>query len=309
MTAAWDRTDDLIEAAKRVVWPVYVRALEKQSQGEDGADEWREYARILTRVLIIGQLLGRESAIELLRSQGESITIENEPIDDHRMDQYADRESDLVIAPFTDALNEFLERVPNIRLIVDRMSREQRQRAFWITGVEASTSLRRIQKQLGETLEARGGIRAFIGAVRDDPAVANLTLQRLETVYRTNVMSALNRGTQEQLREPAVRGAVALLELNEIRDRRTRGAPGGRYKGFHWQMDGFVETPDHPVWNVITPPNGYQCRATVSPMTWLQARRRGFADEHKALNREAIDRHNGEKWAILRSGRYPDAGF
>ena len=279
----------------------YFAALTAQARGEPA--DWEEFGRILTRVLVLAHLVGRMGTVNSLRfrvPEGEAAFKRGE------LAQYAD-EPALLTGPFVSAVNWFLGKVPSLRRVVDRLLPAARKRAFWVTGIESREALERIQEKLAKPLaaEAGGGMSEFI---HSEAEITGLAEARLETVYRTNTMGALAEGALEQMRSPELREGVALIQLNEIQDRRTRGAPGTNNPGKHWQMDGFVESPDAVVWKRITPPNGFQCRASLSPISWLTAERMGLA-KNGVLNQAALDRKNAAKWRIIEAGEYPDPGF
>jgi uncharacterized protein with gpF-like domain len=62
------------------------------------------------------------------------------------------------------------------------------------------------------------------------------------------------------------------------------------------------------VWKRITPPLGFQCRCTISPLTWLTAERMHLA-KNGALIQSALDRRNARQWKLIESGQIPDPGF
>lgn len=306
--------------------PAYLAALTKQLHGQDAVEEWSEFRRLFSRAYILAHLIGRAMAVQGLVNQGAEIEVHNRPLRHEDFVTYAESKRNIVTAPFVDALKQFAARVPMLRRVVDRVSAEAKARAFWISNVESTEAIAKVRDRLKETLKGEGQFIPFTkpsGVVTpwrspvsmtafldDEEAALGLTRARLETVYRTNIMAALNEGHMRQALDPEVVDHVCLLQLHEIRDDRTRGAPGTDNPGHHWQMDGFVERPDHPIWATIMPPNGYQCRAYISPLTWRKAESMGLADyATKQRKQEAIDAYNGERWRIINRGEYPDDGF
>ena len=79
----------------------------------------------------------------------------------------------------------------------------------------------------------------------------------LNTVYRTNMQTALNEGRVEQIRK-ADPELFPLLEFVAINDDRVRDS--------HRQLNGFRAPANDPVWQRITPPLGFNCRCTVRPV-------------------------------------------
>lgn len=141
-----------------------------------------------------------------------------------------------------------------------------------------------------------------------DDALSLSVLREIRMAHRA--IEWIDR-TYRQLSEPEMQSETALWCLREVRDNRTCGNPDGLYPraGPHFLMNGFLERPDHPVWAIIWPPNGLRCRASISPMPWSEAIAAGFATKNRKLIRSAINKWNGKRWRLIKSGRYPDPGY
>ena len=288
------------KAGERELSRLYLAALTAQARGQDAIDLWNEFGRTLTRVLALQHLMGRVNAAATV---GLRKLPPPPPFKTTEFAAYAEEEG-ILTKPFTAALNWFLDKVPNVRRVVDKMLPAAKAKAFWVTGVESTEALNRIKMKLAKPLAAEpGGLVEF---AQSEQVATGLALARLETVYRTNVMSALNQGGMEQMTSPEIRPAVALIRFNAIHDTRTRGA--GDNPGRHLQMDGFLESPDHQIWSRITPPGGYNCRCNTSPIGWLTAERMGLANDGHLLQ-SALDDHNRRQWEIINAREYPDSGF
>lgn len=161
-----------------------------------------------------------------------------------------------------------------------------------------------------------GSLSSFIRRAQVE-GIIGMTSARLETIYRTNMASAYNEATAETMDSPAVARWAPLLRLNEIHDSRTRGAPGGVYKrkgasrnpGRHWQMDGYIETAARFRELGLVPPNGFNCRGSLEPVTFDEAREMGFVRADESLDRKALARYNAARQRIIDRGEYPDPGF
>ena len=161
-----------------------------------------------------------------------------------------------------------------------------------------------------------GSLSAFIRRAQVE-GIIGMTSARLETVYRTNTATAYNEATAETMDSPAVARWAPLVRLVEIHDGRTRGAPGGVYRpkgkaknpGSHWQMDGYIATAADMRSQGLVPPNGFNCRGSLEPVTFDKAKRMGFIREDETLDRAALARYNAARQQIIDRGDYPDPGF
>lgn len=89
---------------------------------------------------------------------------------------------------------------------------------------------------------------------------------RMETIFRTHVQTCYSIGRTQQQRENA--SHRPFLMYDAINDARTR--PN------HMALDNFIAPASDPIWNKITPPNGFNCRCTVISLTEAQAVKRGW---------------------------------
>lgn len=172
-----------------------------------------------------------------------------------------------------------------------------------------------IHKKMPEGLR-RGGMAKFITRAQTENIVG-MTTARLETVYRTNVSSAYNNATAKVLENPALQKWSPLVKLVEIHDRRTRGAPSGVYaakgqsanSGYHWQMNGYVQTAELMKSQGLIPPNGYNCRGGLIPFTKYDAKNLGLLNSDGSVSQAKLNAYNGIKQSIIDKQLYPDEGF
>jgi len=194
---------------------------------------------------------------------------------------------------------------------------------FRVRGATARQASR-IQSLIADAIESKtipkalktGSLSAFIRRAQVE-GIVGMTSARLETVYRTNVASAYNEATVDAMSGPDVARWAPLLRLVEIHDRRTRGAPGGVYKskrasrnpGSHWQMDGYIATAEDFRRQGLIPPNGFNCRGSVTPVTYDEAVSMRLVKRDGSLDRAALARYNARRQQIIDRGEYPDPGF
>lgn len=311
-----EQIQEMTDAALPRLAEVYDAALMAQAVGSiEEPGLWAEFRRIIFRIMMFADLAGRAEAVEETKAGGIPVGTAAEDLSDVGLEQFAAGDDAFITAPFIEAIDIFSGRVPRLRSLIEEITPGIRQMAFTITGIESTTGLEKLQAAILRTLDPEqrgGGLSSFIQLAQTE-AGANLTAARLETVYRTNVVQALSDGRDAQLKDPGIRTQTALWMLNEVHDVNTRGNPAGKYPnaGPHFQMDGFIEDPGHSVWQKIGWPGGagFNCRRSVSPITWPTAISKGWANSDRTLNKDAIDAHNFPRWDFINSGEYPDEGW
>jgi len=90
--------------------------------------------------------------------------------------------------------------------------------------------------------------------------------RRLRTIYDTNLRMA--RSTALWQRIQASKGLLPFLRYSAVMDRRTRPA--------HRRWHGVILPVDHPWWATHFPPNGWNCRCTVTQVNQRMMERRGW---------------------------------
>lgn len=160
-------------------------------------------------------------------------------------------------------------RVTAMDVLVD--IREEAQRAF-----DDGISLGEFKKNLIPTLQRKGwwvpdGEQAIV-TMPDGTTRKRLTPWRLETIYRTNLQVAYGTGRWKQIQE--VKARRPYLQYKAIMDSRTRDN--------HAAMHDKVYPVDHPIWDTMTPSNGFNCRCYLKSLTAKQVESRGLPISDKA---------------------------
>ncbi|MDR1063061.1 MAG: minor capsid protein [Azoarcus sp.] len=93
--------------------------------------------------------------------------------------------------------------------------------------------------------------------------------RRLRTIFQTNVQTAYMAGRYKRLLGNA--DAAPWWQYVAIMDGRTRHA--------HAELNGKVWRFDDPIWKVIWPPNGFNCRCRVTAISEDQLKNRGIAPQ------------------------------
>lgn len=87
------------------------------------------------------------------------------------------------------------------------------------------------------------------------------SFSRLETIFRTNLSVAYATGQYRQDMDQI--DVTPYWQYDAVADDRTRPE--------HRELDGQVFRADDPIWDTIYPPNGWNCRCSVIPLTDSQA--------------------------------------
>ena len=148
----------------------------------------------------------------------------------------------------------------------------------FVTRIEADKARTIIYERLHEAIRSGWGVREFRSAIIGDFRVWTGDLvgaagslaqadARIATIFRTNVMSALNGGRDEIFRvaeDPAqAADPIVAYQYSAVMDDRTRPD--------HAAMDGRIYGAKDPIWAIWNPPNGYNCRCVRVPILRSQA--------------------------------------
>ncbi len=200
--------------------------------------------------------------------------------------------------PFTEAVESVLSRYP----VVARGWREARDAYQSGSYALARSSHEVVTKHIrGVIANAIGGGRPrdrviddiveALGQRRYGEPMASHVSAYADTVYRTNTTTAYAEGRFKQARDPEVAPFVGAFRYDATLDADVR--PN------HRAADGFVAAVNDPVWNVLRPPLGYNCRCALGIVTTAQAKRAGVIDaDGSVVFTSALPRGAG-----------PDTGF
>jgi SPP1 gp7 family putative phage head morphogenesis protein len=175
---------------------------------------------------------------------------------------FADDQSDTrVTASFSldvppDGAIQYLRNLtPVTKHVFDGLTRQYRNDAFTVAGVNDQRVIAKIRDALGDVLQQGGTRDDFGAAVRklsSEAGVEDLTSFELDTVFNTNALKAYGSGRLEQMQEPHMLQALPYWQYLTVGDIHVR--PG------HRELDGFVARAIDPVWRKVYPPWDFNCR-------------------------------------------------
>lgn len=123
-------------------------------------------------------------------------------------------------------------------------------------GIRDEKSITEIIKELENVLPTLVGTR--------DPETGKIDKQeraRLETIARTNISTVFNQAQLAVYNDPALGDFVVAYEYSAVLDSRTTK--------FCRTYDDRVYAKNDPIWGTITPPNHFNCRSVIIPVTTL----------------------------------------
>lgn len=187
--------------------------------------------------------------------------------------------------PFEQAIKLFEERQILPKEQFDQLRDAAKRKAFTVAGLAAEELLQEAHGEIARQIrdsreksyydEATGkwvykgpNLREFDKFAKDRLEKAGWTPanpSHVETVFRTNVMSAYSSGRVVEMTQPAVVTARPYWQIVGVNDSRQRET--------HRKAHGTILSVDHPFWRRAYPPFGYNCRCRVISRSkrWVDA--------------------------------------
>ncbi len=157
---------------------------------------------------------------------------------------------------------EFLRnRVPIPSRTVEKLVRGSRRRGKAAIDELIRQLTELLDEEIARGLRAGETIESFsrrLTGILERAGVGTAEPFRLETIFRTNATQAYTAGRLAQLEHPDVAEEFQWLQYNAVLDGATRPT--------HAAMNGKVYRSDSPVWDEWMPPNGFNCRCSVTPV-------------------------------------------
>lgn len=159
--------------------------------------------------------------------------------------------------------------------------------------LQAGTGERAFLRELEPALRKAGwwGRQVVVDAAGHAEVVQLGSPWRLRTIFRTNMRTAWAHGRYRRQVDNAESRPYWLYDARD--DDRTRPS--------HAALDGRVFRHDDPFWATHYPPNGWNCRCRVRPLTKSQVEARGLTVSrgarglHPVTQRVGVDKRTGEE--------------
>jgi SPP1 gp7 family putative phage head morphogenesis protein len=244
------------------------KAIEQRLYNVELTVPGRPLRQLLVDTAVMAQLTGQDLAVEELRRKGVTFP-------PARLKAFAE-EGEGIVGP-EEAIRLFRHRLPIDQRTFNRLVGEARRKYFTVAGIEEANLLKIVQEALIEAIETGGTVDTFAQAVRErgvkytgrayGQALAGQDLldTHVRLIFRTNVLSAYNDGRRAIFDDPEAREQIPFYLYSAIDDDRVRPS--------HAAMDGRIYRRDDPIWITWWPPNGYNCRCEVIPVTAEEAPR------------------------------------
>lgn len=177
--------------------------------------------------------------------------------------------------PQVDAGQAFIEKEVVTRDIFDAMTASAKRRAFTVANAATEEIARAVKRELVRQVAQGADLADFKkhALTRLDAAGwTPLNPSHVETVFRTNVMTAYNSGRVRQMTQPAVLALRPYWQILGVGD----GPP--RERPTHAAVNGLVLRADDPFFSKAIPPFGYNCRHRIRSLSKSQGEAVGITD-------------------------------
>lgn len=147
----------------------------------------------------------------------------------------------------------------------------------------AEVEIKRANARSRQYLRERGRAKNIVPI----PIGGGLPDSRLRLIHRVNMGRAQQAGHWARIQKNA--GRQPWLMYNAINDERVRDG--------HLDLDGIIRRVEDPIWQTIAPPNGFNCRCSLIPLSDDDLKEEGLKPTRDgALKRLHPAQHVAEGW-------------
>lgn len=197
-----------------------------------------------------------------------------------------------------EAIEYWKSRIPISSKEIETLSKEVKERAFYVAGLAKLDQVNLIHNKLLEALENGTTIEKFKSEIAEVIKKQGWDKHRIETIFQTNMQTAYQAGRWKGIQR--TKDLLPYLEYSSVLDNRTRPQ--------HSVLHGIVFPADHPFWDSHYPPNGFNCRCTALQLSEYQVQKRGLeVQKEMPSGFDYEDPRTGIKQRIVNP--QPDPGF
>lgn len=156
-----------------------------------------------------------------------------------------------------------------------------RKSAFTIARVASQDAISEIRDAISEDVARGGTLKTFRQRIANAVSGSGLGESAIEAIYRTNVGHAQAAGQRAILKHPLVADEFPYLLWSATHDGRVRKEHLAMES--HGQNGTAVYRADDPMWKILYPPAGWNCRCVAIPLTLEDAAAQGSAEAARWL--------------------------
>ena len=162
----------------------------------------------------------------------------------------------------------------------EQLDQDARRTAFTVARVQSLDAMRRIRDAIQDDVTQGGTLAQFQERIAADVAGA-LSPSQTEAIYRTHVAQAMATGQRAVLDLPLVGDQFPYVLFTAVHDSRTRTDHIALER---WGQNGTaVYRRDDPIWDVLWPPMGWNCRCHALVLDLESAAAHGSREARKWL--------------------------
>lgn len=169
----------------------------------------------------------------------------------------------------------------------DSKNKDIRSQLMTVSNLNALAQIQQVTASLEQALKDGDTFENWKKRALQNPELAALPPDRLETIFRNYIQTAYNSGRFSQFQ--ANKMAVPYLMYSAINDARTTDICRAR--------NGIIRKVDDPFWNGNSPMMHHRCRSTLISLTASQAKSRSGKDT--GLNQPESDIPAADGWGKL----------
>jgi len=205
---------------------------------------------------------------------------------------------------FDAAVEAFRKRVPMDREAWDLLTTQQRERAFMVSRVTEGRVLQDTFDAIDRAVAEGGTFEEFKDAVAADliESWGGEIPGRLETIFRTNIMTAYGEGRHAIMSSPTVKQARPYWRFDDAETDRECDICG--------ECGGTILPADDPWWDSHNPPMHHNCECKKTALSREEAEEEGIDGKGPGIDADegfgAEPSQDGTNWDFDLSGMDPE---